>query len=71
MKTELRFTDERVPHIALIWDQATTFSIRIDGQTVDTFPLGSDEPRTPGLLEQAQQAALRWFDEVVASQAYR
>lgn len=70
MKTELRFTDERVPHIALLWDQTVTFTIRIDGQTVDSFTIDrGDDQRTACTLAQAQQAALQWFDEVVTSQA--
>lgn len=66
MKTELRFTDDRVPHIAILWDQATTFRIRIDGQTVDSFTRYEDNPQTPCTLEQAQKIALTWFDEVLA-----
>lgn len=67
MKIELRFTDERVPHIAIVWDRSTTFRIRIDGQTVDTFTrYGDDDQQSPCTLEQAQQAALAWFDEVLA-----
>ena len=64
MKTELRFTDERVPHIAILWDQSTTFYIRIDGQTVDLFNKYGDEQCSPCTFEQAQRIALEWFNEV-------
>lgn len=66
MKTELRFTDDRVPHIVIVWDQSTTFRIRIDGQTVDSFSRSGTDHGTPCTLEQAQQAALEWFNEVFA-----
>ena len=69
MKTELRFTDDRVPYIAILWDQTTTFRIRIDGQTVDTFTTYGDDLQTPCTLERAQQVALAWFDEVLAAHA--
>ncbi len=69
MKTELRFTDDRVPHIALLWDQSSTFRIRIDGQTVDAFSRHSADQRTPYTSEQAQQAALQWFNEVLVIHA--
>ena len=66
MKTELRFTDARVPHIAILWDQSTTFRIRIDGQTVDSFSRYGDDQRRSCTFEQAQQVALEWFNEVFA-----
>jgi len=69
MKTELRFTDDRVPHVAILWDQSSTFHIRIDGQTVDTFCRYGSDQQTPCTLEQAQQTALQWFDEVCAVHA--
>ena len=64
MKTELRFTDDRVPHIAIVWDQRTEYTIRIDGQNVDAFTRYGNGRQGRCTVAQAKQVAREWFDEV-------
>ncbi len=64
MKTELRFTDERVPHIAIIWNRFSEYRIRIDGQNVDMFTRYGDDRQGRCTVAQAKQIARQWFDEV-------
>jgi hypothetical protein len=68
MKTEVVFTDERLEDLRVVWNGSATFNVWIADRNVDVFTVYGDEQGGRCTLEQAQQAAMEWFDEQMATE---